>query len=128
MLQHFASWHLLLLVALLDVSLILLHLMAPTASPGLPALLPSRPNQADHHAKLLEHVHQERWRLKREMKQKVEEMKSITRTLRLRADTLDSFDRSLLRLEDSLRRLAVHRDNGGGGFDGGGDDDAVVAD
>ena len=120
MLQHFASWHFLAAIAMLDVCFIFLRLTGP-AGPGLPSLLPSPHPRAEEarHARLLERVAEERGRLGEEMRLKVAEMRNITRTLRLRAEVLASLDRSMGRLEDSIQRLQ------GGGGGGGREEDSI---
>lgn len=113
MLQHLASWQFLAVVALLDVCLIFLQLTAP--APGLTPLFPSSPHpRVDAHAELLERVAAERGRLGEEMRQKVLEIRNLTKALRFRAEVLDTLDRSIGRLEDSIQRLQGDREGGGG--------------
>ena len=113
MLQHLASWQFLAVVALLDVCLIFLQLTAP--APGLTPLFPSSSHpRVDAHAELLERVAAERGRLGEEMRQKVVEIRNLTRALKFRAEVLDTLDRSIGRLEDSIQRLQGDSEGGGG--------------
>ncbi|XP_070191136.1 uncharacterized protein [Littorina saxatilis] len=116
MLRHFASWNFLIVIATLDVFFILLQISGP--SPGVPSLLPtlrpSHPRSEDaKHAELLQRVHEERVRLGEEMKRRVREMRSITRTLQLRAEVLHSLNDSIGRLEDSILWLKEDDERGG---------------
>ena len=112
MMQHFASWQFLAVVAMLDVCFIFLQLAGPPTL-GLSSLFPSPHPRVDAHAKLLERIVEERERLGEEMRQKVVEIRNITRTLKFRAEVLDSLNRSIGRLEDSIQRLQGDREGGG---------------
>ncbi|XP_076445065.1 uncharacterized protein LOC143282990 [Babylonia areolata] len=105
MLPHLASWQVLALVAMLDLTLILMHLTSPSPLP----LLPSTHPRSDPHLLLLDRISREKERVGREVGERVREVRNLTRGLKLRGEEVRRLSDSIQRLETSILRLQEAR-------------------